>query len=78
MGCEYLDVVGAEIEHRSRAGLEKEVRVRMPVLHAAAHHMAGAAGDRAELALIDQAAHQLMRAAEEGVGRAADEHQPLP
>ena len=43
----------------------------MPVLHAVAHHVAGAAGDLAELALVDQVARQLVRAAEEGVGRAS-------
>ena len=48
----------------------------MPVLHAVAHHVAGAAGDLAELAAVDEVARQLMRAAEERVGRRADA-QPL-
>ena len=37
------DVVGADIEDRAAARLEEERRVGMPVLHAVAHHMGGAA-----------------------------------
>ena len=66
------DVVGAEIEDRAAAGQEEEVRVRMPHLHARAHHVAGARRDAADLALVDIVARKLMGAAEEGVRRAAD------
>ena len=44
----------------------------MPVLHAVRHHVGGAGGDGAERAVVDQLARQLVRAAEEGVGRGAD------
>src|SRR5690606_42000834 len=44
------DVIGTEIEDRPAARLEEEIRVRMPMLHAAAHHMPGAAHDLALLA----------------------------
>ena len=40
--------------------------------HAVAHHVAGAAGDFSQPAAIDDAARQLVSAAEEGVGRGAD------
>ena len=66
------DVVDADVEERARAGLEEEERVRVPVLHAVAEH-GGAEGDRlADEALVQQLAHRLEAAAEEGVGRGAD------
>ena len=40
---EVGDVVGPDVEDGAGAGLEEEVRVGVPVLHAAAHHVGGAA-----------------------------------
>ena len=66
------DVVGADVEHRAAAALEEEGRVGVPGLHAAGHD-ARAAGDRpADRALVEQLAGELMAAAEEGVGGAAE------
>ncbi len=62
------DVVGAHVEHGTAARLEEEVRVGMPVFHAAAHDVGGAAGDLADEALVHRLAGELVRSAEEGVG----------
>ena len=70
------DVVGPDIEHGAGAWLEEEIGIGVPVLHAVAHHVAGATGDPAELAAVDQLARQLMRAAEECV-RCRTDAQPL-
>ena len=66
------DIIRPDVEHRPGAGLEEEIRIRMPVLHAVSHHEARAAGDFSHLAAVDEIARKLMRAAEEGVGRRAD------
>ncbi len=70
------DVVGADVEDRSGAGQEEEARVRVPVLHAVAHHVRGARGDGADAAVVDELARQLVRAAEEGVGGRPDAQAP--
>ena len=69
---EVGDVVRPDVEHGTGADLEEEVRVRVPVFHAAAHHVRGAVRDLAQLLAVDDVAHLLVRAAEEGVGRRAD------
>ena len=65
-------VIGPDVEDRTGAGLVEPGRVGMPVLQAAAHHVGGARHDLAEHAAVDDVAHLLVGAAEEGVRRRAD------
>ena len=66
------DIVWAKIENRAGALLEEELRIRVPMLHAAAHDMSGARGDSADLAGVDDRSGLLMRATEESIRRRAD------
>ena len=72
------DVVGAHVEHRAATFGVVEGRVRMPALMAGAHEEGAAGNGPADRALVDELAAGLMRAAEEGVGRAADAQRRAP
>lgn len=69
---ELRDVVGADVEDWPGAGLEEELGVRVPALHAVRHHHRAAAHRPADRTRVDHAAAGLVRRAHEGVGGAAD------
>jgi len=68
---EIGDVVWPHVEDRAAAGQEEEVGIGMPHFHARPHDIAGAGGDAADAASVDVVAGKLVRAAEEGIRRAA-------
>jgi hypothetical protein len=66
------DVIGAHVHDRAGAGLVEEVRRGMPAFGPMALDGGVAGGDGADGALVQDGAGLLVRAAEEGVRRAAD------
>ena len=68
------EVVGPHVEHRTAARLVVERRVGVPALVAGAGHERHRVQRLADPAVVDQLAAGLVAAAEEGVGRAAEQH----
>ena len=66
------EVVRRDIEHRPAARLVEDVRIRMPVVRPADEERRSRSEWRSDLALRDQLARGLVRAAKEGIGRTAD------
>src|ERR687898_1657226 len=71
-GRERGEIVGSHIEHRASAGLEVEVRVRMPVLGDVAEHERRYGDGLSYDTLIHDLAAGLEAAAEKGVRGTAD------
>ena len=74
---QHGQVVGPHVEHRAAAGLIVELRIGMPVLHAAPHHEGGAGHRLADGALIHQPARPPAGGAEESVRRRAEQQAAL-
>ena len=66
---ELRDVVRADVQHRAASALEKELRVRVPMLHAVRGEESGAGDRPTDSPRVDRAAAGLVSSAEEGVGR---------
>src|SRR5918995_5464215 len=71
-GRERGEIVGAHVEHRASAGLEVEVRVRMPVLGAVAEHERRYGDELSYDPLVHDLAAGLEAATQEGVRGTAD------
>src|SRR5215203_5130531 len=71
-GRERGEVVGSHVEHRASAGLEVEVRVRMPVLGAVAEHERRYGDGLSYDPLVHDLAAGLEAATQEGVRGTAD------
>src|SRR5918995_4014198 len=71
-GGERGEVVGSHVEHRASAGLEVEVRVRMPVLWAVAEHERRYGDGLSYDPLVHDLAAGLEAATQEGVRGTAD------